>query len=205
MATPSDISVGLAHEFIITATKVGWKPKDFADLAHNDRKLSQILPFIHDFAEITPTQNVIDCDIKPFGLLGEWEIKEHKKGGQLILDLSKVKLHFSPNQVDGKVIEGNKLYGELMSESVLNANVLDYLIAFPKLIPEDWKRDVNGKRHFILFWGTIYSRSFLKSIHSKSSHLFVRSLSWEVDGWYGGVFHLDGEFGSLNPAAVLVS
>jgi len=35
----------------------------------------------------------------------------------------------------------------------MNANVLDYLLAHPELIPEDWKNK------YVFFWGTIYRYS----------------------------------------------
>ena len=155
MATPSDISVGLVHELTITATKAGWERKDFANLAHSEEKLRRILPFVRGYAEITQVRHVVDCDAKPF-LPNGWEVEEHKKGGQLTLDMSKVKLHLSPNQMDGKRIEGNKLRKELANEPVLNVNVLDYLLAHPDLIPEDWKRNEKEDVLRIFFWGTIH-------------------------------------------------
>ncbi len=190
MATPSDISVGLVHELTITATKVGWEPKDFADLAHGEEKLRQILSYVRGYAKITSTKYVIDCDTKPFVPQG-WKVEEHKKGGQLILDVSRIKLHLSPNQVYGKYIQGNKLRKELASELTLNANVLDYLLAHPELIPEEWK----GKYTF--FWGTIYRIS--------GGYLYVRSLYFGGGAWLGGYRWLGDDFLGYSPAAVLAS
>jgi len=196
MATPSDISVGLVHELTITATKAGWEPKDFADLAHSEEKLRRILPFVRGFAKITQVQHVVDCDAKPFVPNG-WKVEEHKKGGQLTLDMSKVRLHLSPNQMDGKRIEGNKLRKELATEPVLNVNVLDYLLAHPDLIPEDWKKDERGNTRYIFFWGTMYRYS--------SGHLFVRFLCWGGGAWYWNHGWLDDDWFGNCPSAVLAS
>jgi hypothetical protein len=142
-----------------------------------------------------PIQHIVDCDAKPF-LQNGWKVEEHKKGGQLMLDMSKVRLHLSPNQMDGKRIEGNKLRKELASESVLNANVLDYLLAHPDLIPEDWKKDERGNTRYIFFWGTIYRTG---------GGLGVRCLSWHDGAWDWGNGWLDGDWGGGDPSAVLAS
>src|SRR4051812_5109537 len=84
------------------------------------------------------TQHVIDLDANPF-VPNNWKVEEHKKGGQFKWNPASIRFHLSPNQQNGKVIEGNKLRKELANEPVLNANILDYLLAHPELIPEEWK------------------------------------------------------------------
>lgn len=71
------------------------------------------------------------------------------KGGKFIWGPSRVSLYLSERQKSGPYA-GWQLEDELKDKPVLNANVLDYLLAHPDLIPEDWK----GKR--VYFWGTIY-------------------------------------------------
>ena len=56
-------------------------------------------------------------------------------------------LHLDKGQQNGKWIVGNALRKVLAGKPVLNANVLDYLLANSHLIPEEWK----GKATF--FWG----------------------------------------------------
>ena len=109
-------------------------------------------------AEIETAQHIIDCDAGPFVPKG-WKVEEHKKGGQLEWDSVKVELFLSENQKDGKYVEGNKLRKELANKPVLNANVLDYLLAHPQLIPEEWKKDGSGNCRYTFFWGTIYRNS----------------------------------------------
>lgn len=155
--------------------------------------LARFRNVVRGFAEITQIQHVVNCDAKPFLPQG-WKVEEHKKGGQLKLDLSKVRLHLSPNQMDGKAIEGNKLRKELASEPVLNANVLDYLLAHPDLIPEDWKRDEKGNTRYIFFWGTIYRRSH--------GSLSFRYLYFYGGAWDWGNYWLDDDWVGNFPAAV---
>ena len=88
-------------------------------------------------------------------------------------------------------LEGNKLRKELQSRKVLNANVLDYLLAHPELIPEEWK----GKCLF--FWGTIYRRS--------NGHLYVRFLYWFGDRWRWVGGWLDDGWRGNDPAVLSAS
>jgi hypothetical protein len=142
------------------------------------------------------TKNIIDCDadaVVPNG----WTVESHKKGGQFAFDPAKIKLYLSTNQQSGKYIEGNKLRKELANESVLNANVLDYLLKNPRLIPEEWKKDASGNTRCIFFWGTIYRYS--------SGILYVRYLYWDDGSWYWSHNWLDSVWHNFSPAAVLAS
>lgn len=141
-------------------------------------------------------KHTINCDAEPFTPSG-WKVEEHKKGGQFAFDPAKIKLYLSPNQQDGEVIGGNELRKEMASEPVLNANVLDYLLAHPELIPEDWKKDEQGKTRYVFFWGTIYRYS--------SGYLCVRSLYWGGGSWGWSGRWLDGGWRGVDPAAVLAS
>lgn len=138
----------------------------------------------------TTTEHVIDLDAMPF-LPSVLTIFEHKKGGRLIWDATKVELYLSKEQREGKIIEGNRLREELKGKTALNANVLDYLLKNPHLIPKEWK----GKAVF--FWGSIY--------RDWADDLCVRYLYWDGDrsGWYNHWLDLDWHDGG--PAAVLAS
>ena len=120
-------------------------------------------------ASITVVDHLIDLDAPRFIPQG-WKVEEHKKGGQLTWDATKVSLYLSEGQKNGKRLEGNKLREELKSQPVYNANLLDDLLKNPHLIPEDWK----GK--YIFFWGTIYRLS--------DGSLYVRFLYWRGGRWY---------------------
>lgn len=145
------------------------------------------LKVIRGTHEIKEIEHFIDLDAKPF-VPKDWTIEYHEKGGlwkwnpQLSLYLSKKQKKES--------INGYDLLKELGDQSALNANVLDHLLAYPELIPEEWK----GKT--IFFWGTIY--------RSSSGKLYVRSLGWNGSKWYWSDRWLDCGFSSVNPAALAI-
>jgi hypothetical protein len=143
-------------------------------------------------SEITlDTEHVIDCDAEPFVPEG-WSVEEHRKGGAFKWNAEGVALHLDKDQKNGKYIEGNKLRKALGGKPVLNANIFDYLLAHPHLIPEEWK----GKAVF--FWGTIY--------RDRDGRLCVRYLDWCGDGWYWDARWLGLSWrGGYYPAAVLAS
>lgn len=151
-----------------TAKKAGLTKEDFLKLAKSEDKLRGIAALIRD-ANIDDV-SIIDLDTNPYCPDG-WEVVEHKEGGKIKWDIAKQAdaLYLSKNQQGGRVVKGNKLRKELADKPVLNASVLDYLLANPHLIPEEWK----GKAVF--FWGTIYR-------HSDGS-LDVRYLDWGGGRW----------------------
>lgn len=130
--------------------------------------------------------HVIDCDTAPFVPLG-WLVEEHQKGGQLSWDASKVKLLVKLNEGESYV-GGHELRKRLKDEPVLNANVLDYLLARPELVPEEWKS------RLVFFWGTIYRDS--------DDYLFVRYLFWNGERWHWDYYCLNDGWRAFNPAAV---
>ncbi|MDP6571570.1 MAG: hypothetical protein QF747_01905, partial [Patescibacteria group bacterium] len=99
-------------------------------------------------------------------------------------------LFLSDTQKSGRH-EGNELRKELESQPALPANLLDYLLEHPHLIPEEWK----GK--YVFFWGTIYRGS--------GGLLCVRCLGWYGVGWFWSCGWLDFGWDGSNPAAVLAS
>lgn len=183
------LDVGQANEFKLACRKYGITNADLKTICETDI-LSKILLVLKKRAEIRMIEHLIDCDadlVVPNG----WTLEEHKKGGQLQFDPAKIELFLSKKQQNGKVIEGNKLRKELEGKPVLNANVLDYLLAHPELIPDSWK----GKR--IYFWGTIFRHS--------DGNLCVRSLHWYGCQWNWLDFWLDDDWNGYEPAAVLAS
>jgi hypothetical protein len=115
----------------------------------------------------------IDLDINPRPF-NDWKIKEHKKCGQFEWDQAKVDLFLHEEQRVG--ITGKKLRKQIAHIETFNVNLLDYLLANPSLIPDDWKVDEKGETCFIFFWGTVY---FRPSDHG----LYVRCLYFNVDRW----------------------
>ncbi len=140
-------------------------------------------------AESVP-QKIVDLDAEPYVPDG-WSVIEHRKGGQFKWDATKVKLHLSKKQRGGGAIDGRKLREELKGRPVYNANLLDYLLENPHLIPEEWK----GKDVF--FWATVYGDS--------DGDPCVRHLDWHGDRWGWDSYGLGSGWSVHCPAAVPAS
>jgi hypothetical protein len=147
-------------------------------------------------SEIVIRKHLIDCDASPFVPDG-WKVEDHQKGGQFDWSAASVKFHLDAGQQNGKYLEGNKLRKQLSGKPVLNANVLDYLLKNPDLIPEDWKKDEKGNTRYIFFWGTIYRNS--------DGSLCVRYLYWLDGGWRWDAYWLGHGWGDYSPAALRAS
>ncbi|MBI4135437.1 hypothetical protein HY477_01755 [Candidatus Uhrbacteria bacterium] len=144
------------------------------------------------------THVIIDCDAAPFVPQG-FRIKEHRKGGQIEFDPAKVVFYLDEEgqQVPYSTIEGNELLKRLEGKPVMNACVLDYLLANTNLLPESWKQDERGRTRYIFFWGTFYL--------GLNHDLYVRCLYWEDGQWNWDSQRLDDSFGDQRPAALLAS
>lgn len=88
-----------------------------------------------------------------------------------------------------KPMSGFDLLTEFSDKKALNSNELDYLLACPELISDDWK----GMH--VYFWGTIYRKS--------EGRLVVRYLYFGDNEWKWGYSWLGSYFfRSTCPAAV---
>lgn len=133
---------------------------------------------------------VIDLDAGPFVPDG-WKVEEHQKGGQFAFDQSKVTLHLHTGQLNGGRIKGTSLQKKLTNLPVMNANMLDWYLAHPQHIPEEWK----GK--YVFFWGTVYRDRF--------GNLCVRCLYWLGGQWSWGDDWLGHDWNADRPALVRAS
>lgn len=189
MAKPNEFANTLMSEVVITAAKAGWEPKDFSDLAQQEEVMKLVLGVVRGTHEIKGIEHVVDCNADPMIPSG-WSVEEHQKGGVIKFDASNVELYLSKKQKNGTIV-GNKLREELKGKKVLNANVLDYLLANPTAIPNEWK----GKA--IFFWGTIYRCS--------NGLICVRYLFWGGTTWYWSSRWLGDDFRDGGPAALSAS
>jgi len=142
------------------------------------------------------SDHIIDLDAPPY-IPNGLSVVEHRQGGQMVWDPTKVKFHISKNQKGGKRIEGNKLRKELEGKPVYNANLLDYLYANQELIPEEWKKNEDGSIRFTYFWGTIYRASL--------GSLDVRYLCFSGGQWCWSCSWLGSDWDGRSPAAVPAS
>jgi hypothetical protein len=145
------------------------------------------LEFLRGNSEVVKIKHVIDLDANPLIPYNGWEVNSHKKGGKFVWNPTKVHLFLSERQKEGESVEGNKLMIELEKHQVFNANLLDYLLEHPNLIPEEWKVNSEGQTNYIFFWGTIYRDS--------DGDLCVRSLCFDGGHWQASYHWLDGGFG----------
>lgn len=180
---------GLIHEAVVTGRKAGWTADEWSKLAHSKETMRDIRGVLLGHAEIV-TSDVIDCNADPFVPDG-WSVEEHQKGGTFKWNAANVALYLSEDQKNSKWIKGNKLRKALVGKPVLNANVLDYLLTHPHLIPEEWKSKA------VFFWGTIY--------RSRGGHPHVRYLLWYIDRWDCHAEWIDLEWHDHDPAALLAS
>lgn len=180
-------SVDLMNQLAVALEGAGFSPEDVARLRAFPN-LQGIKSVILAHAQIVPVEHLIDCSVDPHEPKG-LSVHEHKRFGMLKWDPAQVTLYLSQGQRHGKRIKGTELQRELQGKLVMNANVLDSLLAHPEFIPESWK----GKAVF--FWGTIY--------RGLGDDLCVRCLCWSGSGWYSHHGWLGRGWGDLGPAALL--
>ncbi len=182
------------------AKKAGFLEGDFRALAQDEEKLRQVLAFLRVGGSGSAQQNIIDCDavpVIPNGLrIEESDQLSGRVRGQFVFD-NKIKLYLSRNQQDGQIMKGTELIKELANEPVLPANVLDYWLKNPHLIPDELKKDANGCTLHIFFFGTIYRGS--------RGRLYVRCLCWDGVRWYLHYRWLGDGWHDNSPAALRAS
>ncbi len=179
-------SIGQMNQLGDALEAAGFTPNDVTRL-QQFKKLSMLRAVLSGSADIVFTKQVIDCDADPF-VPNFYCVHDHIKGGFFEWDLSQIELYFDKGQQEGKSIRGSDLRRKLAGKKVLNACVLDFLLAHPDLIPEEWK----GK--LVFFWGTIYRRF--------DNNLCVRCLYWNGDRWCWTSLWLDRDFGGCDPAVL---
>ena len=142
--------------------------------------------FLRGELQFVTIKHVIDLDADPFVPDG-FSVEEHQKGGSFEWNPDEVKRFLTKVQEEVGYIVGNDLRKEHEGKNPYNANLLDYLLAHPDLIPEDWK----GK--LLYFLGTIYRDSGL---------LGVRCLSWDGGEWNWRCYWLGNDFDGWGLSAV---
>jgi hypothetical protein len=132
-------------------------------------------------AALAVTMPIVDLDADPL-LPDGWNIEAHQKGGQFEWEASKVQLYLSEQQKPGEWIAGYKIHEELKGKPVFNANLLDYLLKNPLLIPEGWK----GK--YVFFWGTVYRHPdrglCVRCLYCDGDGRWRWRTRWRSRGWH---------------------
>ncbi len=138
----------------------------------------------------TFVNRLIDGNVDPFVPPGLNKVT-HRMCGEFEWDKDRFAdpklLYLDLRQQNGGTARGYELRDALEGKSILNANVLDWLLKHPAEIPESWK----GKA--IFFWGTIYSSD-------AGDGLYVRFLYWDGGRWYSGYYWLGSDWDDSYPA-----
>jgi hypothetical protein len=185
----SSFREGQTHQLMDSLEEKGFTSDLITKLGQFD-DMPELIAVLNGESEIVPTKYIVDLDADPM-IPDGWEKEEHTKGGQFEFDPKQIALYLDEQQQAGGVILGNNLRKKLEGKGVYNANLLDFYLANPQLIPEEWK----GKSVF--FWGTIYRRS--------RGVLCVRYLYWSSGMWRWYYRWLDPGFDGHDPAVISAS
>jgi len=197
MNTELMLDVGQANEIKLALRREGgWSNEEIKMLTERKGLLTQVREVVLGRAEIKATEYIVDFGKSPsipngWSILPDAEQLPNRVKGVMKFDPTKVRLHLDNGQKDGKWIEGNKLREKLADVSVYGAQLGDFYLANPHLIPEEWK----GKAVFL--WGTIYRHS--------GGRLYVRCLFWDGGEWVWRYDWLARDWFSINPAAASAS
>lgn len=171
-----------------------WKLQTKVNMMVSDGKRDPVS--VANIIQIILDGHIVDCDAPVFipekwKVLPEEDQLPRRIRGLVKFDPAKVALHLVDSQKKGKGIEGYNVREELSGTPVYTAHVLDYLLANPHLIPEEWK----GKALF--FWGTIYKDG--------QCNFFVRYLYWNDNRWVWFGFRIQDTLDANGTAAVPAS
>jgi len=130
--------------------------------------------------ENTAKKHIIDCDATPHIPAG-WTIRpedqiDGRVAGTIEWQPGMIELFFSERQLRTEWVRGHWIRQEFQGKPLLNACVLDYLLAHTEIIPDDFKDDSREKR--IYFWGTIYRN---RAHNSCVRYLCFRAGQWISD------------------------
>ncbi len=185
------LDVGLAAKLKVAFARNGWTT-EMIDRACEGNSLGQYRQFLLGHTVMQKVSDcIIDCDAEPVHL-DRTHVEVHQKGGNIVWNPADYQLRLISDQDYTKPTPGNELQQRTSGWPVLNANVLDYLLANQNLIPREWRfRE-------IFFWGTIYREEYGK--------LIVRYLTWSSEGeWQDRSFFLIDKWHESRRAYALVS
>ena len=155
---------------------------------------------------LTDDPNIIfvNLDAPPKLPYKDTEVRENTRGGWVKLEKrmfglyvngKKIILHLDLGQKDRREIGGYKLKEALTEKLVEHPNILDALLEYPHLIPDEFKPGENSHIKCIVFWAVVFH-------DQKDDYLCVRCLFWIVSKWDHSNCLLDGNFDDNYPAAL---
>jgi len=193
-ATMSDLmlDVDQASELKAAFRRHGWTNKEIKWLCEGGI-LRDVREVIVGRAEIKTIPHLIDCFSQPYVPEG-YSVETHRQYGEYRWNPKHVELCV-PVEKGGRNT-GDQFRKNLLHKQVLNANVLDHLLAHPELIPNEWKGEVAGLPYMIFFLGTTYKDC--------ENRLAVRCLFWRgsVGEWGSCLYNLSEKMGPRDFAAI---
>lgn len=181
----SSYSEGQTHQLMEALQANGFTSAHVTKLGQYDR-LGDVRLLLDGMVKIVAVDNVIHLDADPVIREG-WSVVEHRRHNPCAWGLLKVGLYVPDQQKNGKFV-GNELRDLMKDQSVFNANLLDYLLARPALIPDKWKQKS------IYFWGTIFRNEY--------GELCVRYMHSRDGLWRGDYRRLSKFWYPFEPAVV---
>jgi len=198
------LDVGQANELKMAFRRADYTSEEVKRLSEGNI-LGEVRNVLRGLAEVKPIDHAIDHSKTPKFPFNGASVEEHRgtgvsklerRGDDLYLDGKKILLHLEKSQKDDS-IQGHKLREKLAKQTVLDANILDYLVEHPELIPDTWKQDEEGRTRYVFFWGTVFRHA--------DGNLCVRCLCWGDGGWQVDYGWLVSDWFVSYPAALLAS
>ncbi len=183
--------IGLAYKLKRAMNGVGWREEDIARLAEG-QQLEGLLGVLRGSAIIAPA--IIECDALPIQMpqgSSKYSIRKHRKIGTILWDPSKIKFLTKKEILGGDSCSAQParlLMEKRTRRRFLNATVLEYLLAHPHLIPEDW-----FGRDPIKFIGTEYEdpefpSGHIRTLYCGKGKAGTSSGCWDSNYWLGHYF-----------------
>jgi hypothetical protein len=156
--------------------------------------------FLAGNLEVRAVKHVIDCNADPFVPRG-MKLVHHKRNGIRPVPPERIQLYCTESQLTREGQRGTVLRAEIESYTgVLNANVLDHLLADTAAISQSWKAQVRPDYQTIVcFQGTEYEKD------CGGPRKCVRTLSWSefTGSWVSGIAWSDMLFHDFTPTAIM--
>ncbi len=158
-----------------------YTPEDVHQLC-NGRKAFMVREYLRGERAILPV-NIIDCNASFEELcIGDFfKVVENRLDGLWRFDRREVALH--DPRTNKRRITGEQLRIELIDRHTLNAAVLEHLLIYPQLIPQEWRAGLDGEPMHIAFFGTVETRWKTQRV--------VRTMSFEGGRWCIGFLKLE--------------
>jgi len=203
----SKFSIGQMNQLGDALERYGITPEEVTRFSSSSEILQGLLDVIRGRAKVVMFRHIINCNVDPEVPDG-WDVVDHIRGSdQFEWDRNRIGLHITRRKRVGGLYHGQPFGDEVQQDlrhrclRVPNANIVDYLIAHPELVPEEWGADR------VMFWGTVY--------RNPEGRLYVRYITHRigVKGEKGrgplnevvksGYQEVRDEFGEMRPAAIL--